>query len=338
MTGPATFLVTGASGFVGRHLVAALVNRHGPSSVTAMVHAELPASEQPALAQMRALGVTVLECDLLRLPDARLVPPRFDVLYHLAGYAVTEDPRGPFAVNSEGTRRLLDWLGPALSGQRVVYTGTLASVDQPNARTPVRDDTPCRPLTPYGRTKLEGENFIRSKATALNYTPTILRLCTIIGPGFRAGGMFGVFPILLRRNALATRLNWPGRVSFLHVTDLVEILLALPKLNQTSGEIYVTGNGEALTFDALLDEMAAVLRVERRRLALPAACWRGLGAVAWAFASFGVMPYRARIFFWRLSHLIRDGLYADASRLNSRLGRRLRTTQDALREIYGEQQ
>ncbi|HEY2951977.1 MAG TPA: NAD(P)-dependent oxidoreductase [Verrucomicrobiae bacterium] len=329
--------MTGASGFIGSHLIAALAKAHGPAAVTALVHAELSTAESESAARIRALGVGVVECDLLRLPGAQPERPAFDVLYHLAGHAVTENPQGGFAVNSEGTRNLLDWLGPALSGKRVIYTGTLASVDKCDARGPIREDTPCRPVTPYGQTKFEGEKLVQGRAAHWSYAFTILRLCTIVGPGFRPGGMFGVFPKMLRQHALATRLNWPGRVSFLHVADLVEMLLAIPALSQTSNEIYVTSNGDELTFDALLEQMASVLRVERKRLELPDWLWRGLGAVAWRTASLDATPYHSRIFCWRVSHLIRDGLYADASRLNSLLGRRLRTTQDALREIYGQQ-
>jgi nucleoside-diphosphate-sugar epimerase len=331
------FLVTGASGFVGRHLVTALAQRHGPKAVTAMVHERPSPSEEPALHEMRMLGISVLAVDLLRLSEAKFHPPEFDVVYHLAGYAVTEDPNGPFAVNDEGTRNLISWMGPALRGKRFVYTGTLASVDTPGAKAPIREETACCPITPYGRTKLEGEAIVRSQAVHWNYTFTILRLCTIVGPGFRAGGMFGVFPGMLRRNALATRLNWPGRVSFLSVSDLVRTLLAVSTLPQAENALFVTSNGEETTFDTLLGEMARVLHVKRERLVLPRFVWTSLGSIAWRMARLRALPYRVRIFFWRVSHLIRDGLYADASRLNSLLGGRFQSTQDALREIYGEQ-
>lgn len=332
------FLVTGASGFIGRHLVEALIAAHGAQAVTAIVPLLPSPVESEQIAQMKQLGVRVLAADLLRLPEAGLPPPACDVVYHLAGYAVTENPGGPFAVNSEGTRNLLGWLGPNLRCQRIIYTGTLASVDKADPHAAISEATSCTPVTPYGRTKLEGENFIRARAAEHGGSFTILRLCTIVGPGFRPGGMFGVFPELLRRNALATRLNWPGRVSFLDVRDLVRMLLAIPARPETRDEIYVTANGEESTFDQVLEEIAATLRIKRRRIELPSFLWKGLGAFAWRAARVPVLPYRARIFCWRVSHLVQDGLFADATRLNSLLGGPFRSTQDSLREIYGRPQ
>jgi len=338
MTPPTNFCVTGASGFIGRHLVTALVAAHGPQAVTALVPVRPGDTEKAALDHFQQLGVEVFAWDLLRPPEAGRSPPPCDVLYHLAGYAVTEDPRGPFEVNSEGTRNLLDWLGPNFRGKRIIYTSTLASVDKADAHAAITESTPCAPVTPYGRTKLEGENIIRARATEYGGTFTILRLCTIIGPGFRPGGMFGVFPELLRRNALATRLNWPGRVSFLDVSDLVRLLLAMPTRPEARNEIYVTANGGQNTFDQVLEEIAATLRIKRRRMVLPPIFWKILGAFAWRAARVPALPYRARIFCWRVSHLVQDGLFADATRLNSLLGGPFRSTQDSLREIYGRPQ
>src|SRR5882724_9033583 len=106
------FLVTGASGFIGSHLVPVLVNIYGREAVAAMVHPQSALRESCGLTRIRETGVTILECDLLRFPDAKPRPPTFDVLYHLAACAATEDPNGSFEVNNVGTRNLLEWLGP----------------------------------------------------------------------------------------------------------------------------------------------------------------------------------------------------------------------------------
>lgn len=310
---------------------------HGPRSVTAMVHeSSQHAEEAVRCRRLRELGVSVFECDLLRLPAQ---PPRWrvDVIYHLAASATTEDPGARFEVNSDGTCQLLNWLGSSLKGKRVIYTGTLASVDLEDLRlAPVTEATPCTPKTPYGRTKLLGEEWVRKKAAEFGYDYTILRLCTIVGRGYRPGGMFGVLPQLLRRDSWASRLNWPGRVSLLSVTDLTEILLALPTLSQTSNELYVASNGETLTFDGILDEMARLLGVRRTRVCLPRWLWWFMGSVSWHAMSTPGIPYRWQNFAWRLSHLIRGGLWADAAKLNQALRRRFESAADAMREIYAD--
>jgi nucleoside-diphosphate-sugar epimerase len=330
------FLITGASGFVGQHLTQALVQRHGRECVTAMVPLSARPDEAGVISKLRALGIAVVPCDLLRAPSHAAKIPDFDVLYHLAAYAHTEDPAGPFEVNSEGTRRLFEWLGARLSKKWVIYTGTIASVDRPYAAGPARDDSPCLPITPYGRTKLEGENLVRQQSVIWGSTYTILRLCTIVGHGYRLGGMFEVFPEMLRRGSWATRLNWPGRLTLVSVSDLARILIEVPCRSAMANVLLTLGNGEALTFDSLLTEMAALLRLERRRIEVPVFLWRLLRGLAWRTATLPGLPYRARIFGWRVSYLLGDGLWADNSGFQARLPFPFQSSRDALREIYGQ--
>lgn len=332
-----TFLVTGATGFVGSHLVPRLAELYGPEAVTALSYRAARESERAALQRFKNLGVRLIEGDLLKSPPSATPPPPVDIVYHLAGFAETETASGPFHVNSEGTRNLLRWLGPGLKGKRVVYTGTLASVDRDAARGPITEDTPCTPKTAYGRTKLEGEQIVRTAAGELGYDFTILRLCTIIGPGFRTGGMFGIFPRLLSKGEIGTRLNWPGRASFLSVVDLVDILMKVAELEGTKNGTYVLANGEAPTFDEFLDQMADVLGIRRRRVQLPRSVWAAARSCAWRLAGSDLMPYRLKTFCWRLSHLMSDGLYADASKLDRVLQRPKPyiSIREALRETYG---
>src|SRR6185436_15889146 len=124
---------------------------------------------------------------------------------------------------------------------------------------PITETTLCSPKIPYGRTKLLAEDCIRSGHARLGFDYTILRLCTIIGPGFRPGGMFGRCPELLAKNKLPARLNWPGRVSFLSINDLTRILLAVAILPEAANQLFVLSNGENPTFDELLEQMARVL-------------------------------------------------------------------------------
>ena len=330
-----TFLVTGATGFVGRQLVAALLERHDPARITAMAHTDRGPRDEQSFAWLKQQGVPILECDLLQLPQAGLKPPRFEVVYHLAAFAETETPGGPFRVNSEGTRHLIEWLGSGLRGRRFVYTGTLASVDRDRPVGPITETTPCTPKTAYGQTKLLGEECIRSRRAKFGFDYTILRLCTIIGPGFRPGGMFGRCPELLAANKLAARLNWPGRVSFLALNDLVRLLLAIPGEPRTANELFVLSNGENPTFDQLLELMAGVLGLQRHRLALPEWFWRLVGAASWPLARSTLTPDRLRNFCWRVAHITHDGLCADGAKLNNLLGNRHQSVLDALRETYG---
>jgi nucleoside-diphosphate-sugar epimerase len=327
--------VTGATGFVGRHLVPTLIDRFGANSVTAMIDQHLRPGEMDFLRELKERNVCICQCDLLDLPRLRISVPEFDTVYHLAAYVETERASPRIRVNAEGTRMLLDWLGPNLEHKRVIYTGSLASVDRRRPKGPIREDTPCQPITEYGRTKLEAEHIIAARSTVLGYDYTILRLPTIIGAGFRAGGMFDVFPQMLRRNAFGTRLNWPGKTSFLCVSDLAKILADIPEFPQTRNELYVLSNGEDPSFDEFLDCIAGVLAVPRQRVELPRWFWGLVGMIATLGSDKTFLPHSLRTFCWRVALMVYDGIYADASRMNGVLHPAYQSIEDGLRGSYG---
>lgn len=163
-----------------------------------MANVHLKPTEESFLQALNKQKIRVIQCDLLDLPKLDIRVPSFDVIYHLAAYVETEKASSRIAVNAAGTKNLLDWLGPSFLRKRLVYTGTLASMDRRGRPVgPMSESTPCFPKTSYGRTKLEAEQIIRAQSSHLGFDYTILRLCTILGRDFRSGGMFDVFPQLL---------------------------------------------------------------------------------------------------------------------------------------------
>lgn len=330
------FLVTGATGFIGSQLVSALIAEHGPQAVIAMANTELKSGEEAFLRRLKAQNVATLQCDLVEMHKLNLPVPEFDVLYHLAAYVETEKPSPKIAVNTTGTTNLLNWLGPKLSGKRLVFSGTQLSMDRGSRPSgPMVETSPCHPKTEYGQTKLESERIIQAKSRELHFDWTILRLSTIIGPGFRGGGMLEIFQRLLNKNSLATRLNWPGKTSLIGLADLVDILVAVPKHTETKNEIYLLTNGEDPTVDNLLDQIAGIYGLPRKKIIVPRFLWNILGAVTSFAGDKKVIPFRMRVFLWRVSHMAYDGLYLDGSKINAVLKPKYRTVEQGLREAYG---
>ena len=334
---PPAFLVTGANGFVGMRLTRELIERYGPQAVTALVHPRGRAEESAFIEEIRKEGVAVIEADLLDAALAKLPPPTFRCVFHLAACAETEDASSRFETNDRGTQNLIAWLEPGLRqpGARLVFTGTLASVDRDYPRTPLDETDPCHPRMPYGLTKWQAEQLVEAEAKRLGFEWVILRLCTIVGPGFRPGGMFGVFEKLLAQGAISTSLNWPGCASFLALDDLIRILLAASAFPAMRNQRFVLSNGEDPSFDEVLDLIAQMHGHTRERVRLPGWVWGTVARVCWNTAGLSWVPYRTRNFCWRVAHLIHDGLRANASKLDAALGLKYIPLADALAEAYG---
>lgn len=318
------FLVTGASGFIGYTLACRLAERHGLESVQLLVPPTCRhARERHRRDRVEEAGFRLVVHDLLtgELDPVSIEP--FDVLFHLAAFTETETDSPLVRVNDVGTERLLRSLRPLLPGKRVVYTGSMASVDRARPDdTPQDESAPCSPRTIYGRTKLEAERILRRYAADIGFEWTILRLPTVYGPGFRPGGMFEHIARGLERGSLAVRLAWPGRMTLVYLDDVVEVLLTLATTGAGRNDLYHMAAGDAPRFDEVIEAVAGVLNVERRRIAPPRPFWSLVRRVVWLPKLLSVLPFRLRVAVWRISLVVTDGMVTDGARLERAVPRR----------------
>jgi len=167
-------LVTGATGFVGGHLVETLAARG--DTVLAM------ARRPDAHAALAALGATPVAGSLENVRQLSAALAGVDIVYHLAGLTSANGEAEFFAVNEGGTRRLLDAIREAAPGlQRLVYVSSQAALGPSPRGTPLGEDAECRPVTSYGRSKLAGELAVRGSGLPW----TIVRPSSVYGPGDR---------------------------------------------------------------------------------------------------------------------------------------------------------
>jgi nucleoside-diphosphate-sugar epimerase len=165
-------LVTGATGFVGSHLVEALAAR-GDEVV---VLARRPERAAP----LARLGVRVALGALDDDASLAAAAHGADVAYHLAGLTAAARPGDYLLANEAGTRRLVAAVrraAPALA--RFVYVSSQAALGPSAPGQRLAEDAPCRPLTAYGRSKLAGEAVVRA-AAGLPWT--IVRPPAVYGP------------------------------------------------------------------------------------------------------------------------------------------------------------
>ena len=204
-------LVTGATGFVGSHLVDAL--RAADRPVRALVR---PSSR---IERLRRTGA---EVSVGALDDeAGLAAALRDVgvVYHLAAATRAPDERAYEQSNVHATDALMRAAARMAEPPRVVFLGSLAAVGPATAGLPLDEDAAPRPLTAYGRTKLAAERIVLGTA---DVPVVVLRPPAVYGPRdrdlltfFRLAAM-GVMPVPAG----------PDRpVQMIHVHDLVRALL-----------------------------------------------------------------------------------------------------------------
>ncbi|MFZ6035953.1 MAG: NAD-dependent epimerase/dehydratase family protein [Patescibacteria group bacterium] len=219
-----TILVTGGAGFIGSHLVDALVKRKHRVVVVDDLSVGKRSHVHP---QARFIKYSVAGQALARM----LRPYRFSHVYHLAAQKNLQvSKRFPVAdatTNIIGTLQCIQIA--AQSRAKLIFYSTAAVYD-PSASPPSRESECAAPVTPYGIAKYAAELYIRQ--SGLRYS--ILRLSNVYGPrqdAYGEGGVVAIFSDRLARGKICTIFN-TGRQTrdFVYVTDVVSAsLMALSR-------------------------------------------------------------------------------------------------------------
>lgn len=252
-------LVTGASGFVGSHLVARLISRG--DGVRALVR-------RPDGALVAA-GTECVIGDLRNADAVRQATRTIDTVYHIA--AVTPGGNGDlWETNVEGTRTLLR--ACISSGvRRVVFLSSVAAYRPPLAAA-IDEHSPTGGLELYGRSKAEAETIVRAiGGDQLEHV--ILRPCQIYGSGDRSGYTERLLSVLSGRYVLVGR-GMP-RFCLVHIDDVVDAIAAAGTQPAAAGGVFnIAGPGQTS-----LQQLAAVASVaqatSKRRIVIPRTALRG---------------------------------------------------------------
>ncbi len=210
------WLVTGGSGFLGRALLARL--RGEPVNLVAL-------GRQPID------GVRSVSADLLDLESSRraLFETLPDVVFHLAGRTPPADPEDFDAGNRVATTNLIRSLEAIGRRVRVVAVGSAAELGEvPTDDLPVGEEYPCRPVEPYGRSKLAATEVVLGASPPVE--SVVARLFNPIGSGLKANQALGRFAAILAEGDGPITMkvgNLGPRRDFIDVRDVADALIAL---------------------------------------------------------------------------------------------------------------
>lgn len=256
--------ITGATGFVGGHLL----DRLAGSAVACLAR-----GPSAALARSGCRVVPGAIDDPAAL-DALLSGA--DVVFHVAGLIAARSEAEFLAVNRDGTAAVAQACRRA-GVARLVYVSSLAVTGPSERGRPVDETTPPRPLTPYGRSKLAGEQSVRESGAIF----TIVRPPIVYGPRDRQ--TLWLFR-MARRGLVPLLGDGSQELSLVHAADLAEALVAAAASPAAAGRTYHAAHPEVVTQRALLEEIGRAVGSRARLLPIPGSAVRVALAVSGAVA------------------------------------------------------
>jgi len=255
-------LVTGGAGFIGSHLVDALLAKGYAVRVLDNLSTGKPTN--------LSLGNPLLELIEGDVADAALVRRALAgcrAVVHLAAVASVQasvdDPVSTHQSNFVGTLNVCEAMRQE-GVKRVLFASSAAVYGQNGEGQAIDEDTPKAPLTPYAADKLASEHYLDFYRRQHGLEPAIFRFFNIFGPRQDPSSPYsGVISIFTERAAKGLPISVFGdgeqTRDFVYVGDLVEVLvqaLELPELPVGAANV---GLNRATSLNQLLAEIGALL-------------------------------------------------------------------------------
>jgi nucleoside-diphosphate-sugar epimerase len=225
--GGGTALVTGASGFVGSHLVERLVA--GGTKVRALLREGsselwLPKSE---LVDVRRVSLRD-EFALQQAVDG------VRTVYHLAGLTSAPSHDDYYRVNRDATRNIVEAVKRTSPDATFVLCSSQAAAGPSRGGRPLTEEDAPQPISPYGKSKLEAEHIVLDSSLHAS----VVRPPTVYGP--RDRDILEMFR-WASRGLAPTVGPYDQKLSMIHVDDLVVALMAAAGAD--SGSVYFVTDG-----------------------------------------------------------------------------------------------
>lgn len=271
-------LVTGATGFIGSHLVEALVQRG--------VQVRCLVRNKRQLGWVQDSPVEFLVGNCQEKNSLKQSVKNVDQVFHLAGATTTIKAKDYFDVNALGTQNLVQaCIENNIRLKKFIYLSSQAAAGPCLSGGKKKESDPCEPVSPYGKSKLLGEQLALSHSHEIPLL--ILRPCAVYGPRDKGFYMLckclskGIQPCFFGRDQ---------HISMCYVQDLVRAILLAAETQTENGEIFFLSDGQDYRMEEIGDIFAQAMKISALRLRLPKQMLFGMAFLAECFSRVSGKP------------------------------------------------
>jgi UDP-glucose 4-epimerase len=253
-------IVTGGAGFLGSHLIDALMLRKANVKVVDNLSRGRLENIKPHL---RKSNFSFLPYDLLNKEDMIKAVEDCSTVFHLAAnpevWTSSVNPELHFTQNIVTTFNILEAIRRSHVAELLVFTSS-STVYGEAATIPTHEGVPPKPISVYGASKLACEALTTAYAYTYGFKAIIYRLANIVGPRLRHGVIYD-FIMKLKNNTTELEILGDGNQtkSYLYVTDCVSAMLQGLEGAKEQVEVFNIGSEDCINVkriaEIVIDEM-----------------------------------------------------------------------------------
>jgi nucleoside-diphosphate-sugar epimerase len=300
--------LTGGTGFVGSHVAEGLLGEGY------RVRALVRRPESPGW--LAGLPVEFAVGDVRRAETLGPLVAGCSWVVHVAGKTSARSETEYMAANAEGAANLARVARARAPGAHFLLVSSQAAAGPSRNGEPVRSSDPPRPVSAYGRSKLAGEDAVRSAGTAF----TILRPSAVYGP--RETAIKGLF-VAASRGIVPVLAGGTPRIQLVHATDVAAAVLgALARGGRN--ETFFVAHPEVLDYRQIAVILSRLRTPPARLVPVPGSLVRLAGFLAEAATAFASGPpvFNRE----KATELLQPAWVCDVSDAQAALGQPFRTS------------
>ncbi len=265
-------LITGATGFIGRHLTNALSKTY---SVRCLVRGTSDISP------IKNSNIELIYGDLLDKGSLRPALEQIELVYHLAGEVYSRRKRDYYTRNVLATKNLLE-VCEEIGVKRIIFLSSVGVYKPVTQKILLTEESECDPLTYYGKTKLQAEELIKSH----NIPWVIIRAPVVYGP-YQPPVLNRFFLDAFKKRKVYVVGKGDNLRSLCYIDNLVEGLVSLVNKTDIEGKIYLLADNSAYTFNEVVKTITTLIKNEIKVIHLP----NILGNISWKISNLMFMLF-----------------------------------------------
>ena len=271
-------LVTGGTGFIGSHLVEALLQRG--DEVRCLVR------NRSDLKWLRDLPIEPVVGDCSDKTSLQKAVLAVDLVFHSAGVTKAIDEKTYFEVNANGTENLVHAClekNPHL--KKFIYLSSQAAAGPCQNGRRKKETDHCEPVSSYGRSKRKGEEFCLEHRHEIPFV--ILRPSAVYGP--RDRDVLAFFKILSKRiDPIFSRQE--QHISLCYVQDIVQATLLASDSKESGGEIFFLSDGNDYRLDTIGNLFEEAMGIHAYQIHIPGWMISGVASFSEFISKFSGRP------------------------------------------------